>query len=149
MKHRFLSLLLVLSSLFFLNGARAQSDHLKEFPPLTLNGSVDESFKNSSTTKELYAKYYAFARMVKTGDFAAQKRIITINLEKDLAYWKAEASRSFTPPKAPNTKNKKVLADFETRRAKAEALDAKKKAAAQAYVSWLGEEIPAWLKKME
>ncbi len=146
---RLLSLILLLNGFVFASGAFAQADHLKSFPALTLNGGTDAAFQDSTTTKELYKKYYAFARMVKTGDVAAQKRIIQNNLEKDLVYWKAEANRPFTAPKAPKTKDKKALAKFEAKVAKAEAADAKKKSAAQAYVNWLEQEIPAWLKSIE
>lgn len=149
MNLRAFSLLVILHSLVFAGVVHAQADHLKSFPTLTLNGGTDEAFKNSTTTKELYNKYLAFARMVKTGDVAAQKRIIQTNLEKDLLYWKAEANRPFTAPKAPKTNDKKALAAHEAKAAKAEAADAKKKSTAQAYVTWLSEDVPAWLKAVE
>lgn len=142
---RLFTLLVLLNCFAFASFVHAQADHLKDFPPLT----GDDAFKNSTTTKELYNKYYAFARMVKTGDVAAQKRIIQTNLEKDLLYWKTEASRPFKEPKAPDTKDKKALANYEAKLAKAQAADAKKKGAAQAYVSWLGEAIPEWLKTIK
>jgi hypothetical protein len=71
------------------------------------------------------------------------------NLEQDLLYWRAEANRSFNAPKAPKTTDKKVLAKFAEKLARAEEADAKKKSTAQAYVTWLSDAIPAWLKTIE
>lgn len=146
---RLLSLVLLLQCFVFVSGVHAQADHLKTFPALTLDGAHASAFKDSATTNELYKKYHGLARMVKTGDIAAQKRIIQANLANDLTYWKAEANRPFTAPKAPNTKDKKAREKFDEKLAKAEAAEAKKKSFAQAYVNWLEREIPAWLKSIE
>lgn len=152
MKLRLLGLAGFLSVFCLLNLARADPEFLKDFPPLVLVGQskgAEEAFKNSATTRELYAKYYGFARMMKTGDVERQKKFIKSQLENDLPYWKAEASRKFFAPPKPKTKEKKVLDAYEARVEKAQAIHDRKIAVAETYRSWLEVEIPAWVKKFE
>lgn len=143
--------LFILTGLFSLVGllglAGAEPDFLADFPPLRLVGQdkrATEAFKNSGTTIELYKKYHNFARAIKAGN---TEKMIRANLERDIAHWKVEASRKFFFPKKPNSTDKKVIDDYEARRAKAQAVHDRKIAVAETYLTWLEVEIPAWIEK--